>query len=889
MSTKTTFKRVALVAVAALGFGTLTALVPASALTKTATSVSAGTVSASRVGVATTIPVTFTVTPSAVNTNDTTTVYMKVTSAPAGSAFATQQYTGTAGYVAGVQATGTPNKASLAIGSASVTPLVGSASSNTIVTTGTTISATDSSTVYAQTTESSTVATAMTFTMNLSVTTDVAGSYTVLIGTSANAAGSVTSYTAGDVTTAVTFTTAGAPTAITLTRLNSTTTDSSVAGSLVTVALKDAAGLATTLAANEALDFAVTGTSILVGKVGIADTTGVQAGTSLATADFWNNGTAVIRVYTSGVSADTTAILTVSGSGLLPATLTSNTTISVLNSTAAASGQTFAMTSATGFEANTAPSYFTNKSSAGYTFTGASVTATTVYGVEIVDQDNQIVTGATGDLTWGIAATVAGTTATAATTGTFSVSATLAAGKVVTIKGGTTTATLTGKTAVIGAVAATLANVVAATASTTTLTAKVTDNFGVAMANQTVLVSVSGRNASAASVSRSTDSKGFVSYDLVDATTATGTSSLVTFTITGGTTNSATSTVIFGTPAVSTVTLTGGNTTAGVTAAVVTNRDIYADGVAAGAEGATYGFAATVKDASGNFLAGVPVTWTVSGTGAAFPSTSKVTYTSALGVASTTIYGWIAGTYTVTGTAGTVAATGTITFAQTAAGEERVISGSVNGSIVTAKVVDRFGNPVPLVTVYASKTGTGYFGTGVTKTSTTTNAAGEAEFAVTGDAEVTLSTISYDALAGAFGSGQTSAPKGYAKNSTTAAGLALQILLASTTGTTTVAEEGVGASFGDAGVATVKVTVTGDNSAQSAADAAAEATDAANAATDAANAAAEAADAATAAAQDAADAVAALSTQVSEMVNALKKQITALTNLVIKIQKKVKA
>jgi hypothetical protein len=72
-------------------------------------------------------------------------------------------------------------------------------------------------------------------------------------------------------------------------------------------------------------------------------------------------------------------------------------------------------------------------------------------------------------------------------------------------------------------------------------------------------------------------------------------------------------------------------------------------------------------------------------------------------------------------------------------------------------------------------------------------------------------------------------------------------------------------------------------------DAAAEATDAANAATDAANAAAEAADAATAAAQDAADAVAALSVAVTEMVSALKKQITALTNLVIKIQKKVKA
>jgi len=74
-----------------------------------------------------------------------------------------------------------------------------------------------------------------------------------------------------------------------------------------------------------------------------------------------------------------------------------------------------------------------------------------------------------------------------------------------------------------------------------------------------------------------------------------------------------------------------------------------------------------------------------------------------------------------------------------------------------------------------------------------------------------------------------------------------------------------------------------------AADAAQEATDAANAATDAANAAAEGADAATAAAQDAADAVAALSVMVTEMITALKKQITALTNLIIKIQKKVKA
>ncbi|CAN2171179.1 hypothetical protein MCETOYE15_00056 [Candidatus Nanopelagicaceae bacterium] len=80
-----------------------------------------------------------------------------------------------------------------------------------------------------------------------------------------------------------------------------------------------------------------------------------------------------------------------------------------------------------------------------------------------------------------------------------------------------------------------------------------------------------------------------------------------------------------------------------------------------------------------------------------------------------------------------------------------------------------------------------------------------------------------------------------------------------------------------------------NNAVDAATDAANEATDAANAATDAALAAADAADAATAAAQDASDAVAALSATVAKLVASLKAQITSLTNLVIKIQKKVKA
>jgi trimeric autotransporter adhesin len=99
-----------------------------------------------------------------------------------------------------------------------------------------------------------------------------------------------------------------------------------------------------------------------------------------------------------------------------------------------------------------------------------------------------------------------------------------------------------------------------------------------------------------------------------------------------------------------------------------------------------------------------------------------------------------------------------------------------------------------------------------------------------------------------------------------------------------------GTALSAAGQVAVSATATIVNaSVDAATDAANEATDAANAATDAALAAADAADAATAAAQDASDAVAALSASVSKLISSLRAQITSLTNLVIKIQKKVRA
>ena len=126
-------------------------------------------------------------------------------------------------------------------------------------------------------------------------------------------------------------------------------------------------------------------------------------------------------------------------------------------------------------------------------------------------------------------------------------------------------------------------------------------------------------------------------------------------------------------------------------------------------------------------------------------------------------------------------------------------------------------------------------------------------------------------------------------SSQTTAGAETYVVYMPASGDVTITATG-GTALAAAGQVAVSAKASVVNSSVDAAtDAANEATDAANAATDAALAAADAADAATAAAQDASDAVAALSATVATLVASLKAQITSLTNLVIKIQKKVKA
>jgi hypothetical protein len=238
------------------------------------------------------------------------------------------------------------------------------------------------------------------------------------------------------------------------------------------------------------------------------------------------------------------------------------------------------------------------------------------------------------------------------------------------------------------------------------------------------------------------------------------------------------------------------------------------------------------------------------------------------------------GAITFTATSGTVTATASMWVAgrlhtdnSTTAGRFVTVTsaatGTANGSgvPVTVAVTDRYGNPVSGVALNVVASGVGSFMGGNITQSFTTDASGTYTFLANtvlsdgGVAKFTATTGtagSFDSSAGYVGTTEV--------DSTLAAGNA------SASASITFA---AGASASDV--------------AQAATDAAAEATDAANAATDAANAAAEAADAATAAAQDAADAVAALSAQVATLISGLKSQLTALTNLVIKIQKKVKA
>ena len=405
-------------------------------------------------------------------------------------------------------------------------------------------------------------------------------------------------------------------------------------------------------------------------------------------------------------------------------------------------------------------------------------------------------------------------------------------------------------------------------AGANTVEVTVTDQFGDPVQGATALMTLTGRNATTAPVTQTTDVNGKTTYTWTDAgaaigtTTATSTDSAAISVQTSNATaalSASTVTITYvATLDVTTLTLTNGSATAGT----------------AVDSGVT--FTVTALGAGGVALAGYPVVFT--GDAKTYWSTAANTitvYTGTNGVATASFKGKTIGAATITATSGGKSATSSYTVLK---GGSRVIAVDAatatmapgESKRVTATVTDSYGNAVDEATVTVTYTGTaGRVASlnGVSAASGTTDTAGKVVVELSADSAGT-GTLT---LAITAGDASTSATMGN--------GAARPAKVASVTTAVTI----TGAS---AAVA----------AAEAATDAAAEAIDAANAATDAANLAAEAADAATVAAEearDAADAATAaveeLATQVATLMAALKAQITTLANTVAKIAKKVKA
>jgi hypothetical protein len=738
---------------------------------------------------------------------------------------------------------------------------------------------------------------------------DTAGAYVVTVWHDQDLDGALD---ATEDTNTKTFTVGSSPTTLTVTRINSTAaTGASGNGALVKLTLTNG-GVAAGLSAGEGIVITpATGGDIV--KVNGSDQCATAASAACTlTSGMFIGGVAWLNI--TNATAGASQVYTFAGSGTDVAGISGTFLLTFRASTAITTGTTVIQGEAEtafvdgvdGIDGDSTTAYVPQAATTLTYYTAATATVgttSTTYSKATVTDTNGRVTGSVAQGITALAYDIAyllSETAAAATTaeGSFTVSMTPAAigdgFQVVTTAGTALTSTVATATAVAAPVTVSPSStqpLAMKNGGSVVYTVTQLDQFGNALPNVLVTLGGGTKNAVVVAPTKSTDANGQAQFTWTDAQAAAAvaaglTTDTPTFTTTGSGSAVSGGTITWSAtgPVVGTVTILGGDngTTTGVKSTTVTEYDIAAgDGTEAGVQT----FTATVKDAAGNLLSGVPVTWTVSGTTAGVLSTTATGYTTAAGVDSASVYGWVNGNYTVTATAGGIAGTAGYTLRQQTALEARAISATVSGTIITATVKDRFGNVVPGVTVYATKTGVGYFGAGVTSTSAVTTTAGIAEFVIAGgDAEVTVSTLDPNAAAGTKAYGQTCAAASFVGCASTSVALT-----AYTAGTALEAEEGVGASLSAAGVSSAKVSVTGDSTAQTAADAAAEATDAANAATDAANAAAEAADAATAAAQDAADAVAALSAQVATLISGLKSQLTALTNLVIKIQKKVKA
>jgi hypothetical protein len=891
MSTKTTLKRIALVAVSTLGFGLMSSVAPVNAAIPTTKdfvrAVSYGDIkqdsrsTIARVGISTSVDVkiaTGSQATNAVATANNVDLFVKFSQVPA-----TETVLGAGSNISPVLTVSISDSAALVTGS-----------SGLVVTAATSVTAPSKATLTVGSAGVINGSVAATKLATATFTPTQVGTYKLFSWSDDSTAGNTAgTYDASERSASKTITVGGAPTAMVVTALNATsgavgalTAGSggySNQGTVYQISLTDAAGNATSLIPGEAIS--------------VAATSGTVSDASLTAADFNLNGYAYVTV---SHTAATVGTLTVTAAGFTATTVSKSYSATLADATASSVSFTqttgvatagSALTTVTGTHPDV--QFVVGKAVTMRVTSGSSAAATSRdIGILIVDNDGDV----TGDSAIYDGATGTNETpnyslnvAIDDTLGYGSVTlptADVIAGDTITVlfpssAGGSFAITLTAVAAAINATNSTIspasANIV--TGGAVELTAQCLDQFSQAIANCAVSWNVTAltRNATAVPTVKLADANGYSTYVLTDTSTSTTVlSSTVTATMSYGTAAAITKTA--------TITFAAGNAVSAIavttspTKTVATTESSISTAVT-GPEAGAVTLAFTVTDANGVALAGVPVSFTADSANVSWKSAStdtanrQLAYTSSTGVATTYISGWVApSTVTVTATAGAITKTTTVNFV-TVAADARTVAVTASGGVVKATVKDRFGNPTKGATVTWSRVGTGYFGSGVSATTGTTDVNGEAEILFIGNgtvkAELAVATYAQcDDASGFVG---------------------------------TTATSGTGASLAPAGncSATLAVTGTADaatTAAEAATDAAAEAIDAANAATDAANLAAEAADAATVAAEearDAADAATAaveeLATQVATLMAALKAQITTLANTVAKIAKKVKA
>jgi len=395
MSTKTTFKRVALVAVAALGFGVLTSVAPASAAERTPTSITLGTGSPARAGQVTSVSVGASFA-TALADNDTMTVAAKVLSAPTGSL----TKTATAGVLANtIVGNGTTtNQTGVLVFNGGVTA---ASTSDSVLNTNATaaVAGISSVAVSAVVTRNSTSTTSTAWSgLSLKFTPDVAGTYTILVS-----AGNTT-FTTGNASAVWTITTGGAPTKITVTQLGGQVVTGGTNGVAIAVDLTDANGNATVLAADEGIAISTTDTTVTLGNA----TFGPGQDTA---------GTYYTKAIANGTVAAGSAVITFKGNGLISPTVVTNTSVSKVVTTAWPATETAACTTAAACvvvgTATTSALNIKVKAAAALTISGlaSSATVATQHKITVTTADDD-----TYDSYVSVAATTTALTSTATTT-----------------------------------------------------------------------------------------------------------------------------------------------------------------------------------------------------------------------------------------------------------------------------------------------------------------------------------------------------------------------------------------------------------------------------------------------------------------------------------------